>query len=329
MSCARSVLFIASVLSFFPACTFFAQRKVDDVMVNKPYATALPSVLDSAGKLNQDLVALLGLLEILHDGSLADVVEKTQAQWLRQAGKERWEVSSRVIKDQDFFLSLLGNLGFIAEVAPEQQQYDYAVLLGATLEAFRNRLHYLITLWQQGVRFNKVVLLGGQRSLEKDFEGKGALLDRTNAYLPIRSDWQLTGELPTTEMQMMMLVYEQAVMPESMRKVPLVMVDSPMRQRPDGSLARPTTVDTVNDWLQTKPVPGSCLVISNQPFVQYQHSVVKTPLPGEFFVETVGHAAQVKYHNNPVKGDTVDRYNAVYLDTMARWLYQEKKRLGR
>ncbi|QQR49513.1 hypothetical protein IPF37_01560 [bacterium] len=318
MIATRFLSFFLVTLSLCSSCTFFAQKNVDDVKNESVQPFKSPSVFDSAGKLNTDLLSLLDLMNIQHDGSLADVVTKTQAQWLRQVGKERWEMPEFVVDQLDQFLSLLDRLGCITQVAPAQQHYDYALLLGATLARMRTRLGYLITLWNQGIRFDKLVLLGGQRILEKDFEGLDALLDRENIDLPIRKDWQFSGTLPTTEMQMMVLVYDQAEMPKEMRNVPVVMVDSPMRQRSDGMPTRPTTIDTITDWLKTSPLAGSCLVLSNQPFVQYQHSVVKTALPEQFFVETVGHAVEGENH-----------HKAVYLDTVARWLYQENKRLGR
>ncbi len=318
MVAARFLSLVLLMLIFSPSCAFFSQKNVSDAHVENFRRSVLPSAVDVAGKLNPDLLSLLDLMNIRHDGSLADVVTKTQAQWLRQIGKERWEMPELLVAQHDQFLSLLDRLGCITQVAPVQQQYDYALLLGATLAGARSRLSYLIALWNQGIRFDKLVLLGGQRVLERDFEGKDALLDRENIDLLIRKDWQFSGAVPTTEMQMMVLVYDQAEMPEEMRKVPVVMVDSAMRLRPDGTPTRPTTIDTITDWLKPNPSAGSCLVLSNQPFVQYQHSVVKTALPEQFFVETVGHS---------VGGE--DNNNAVYLDTVARWIYQENKRLGR
>ncbi|MBX9831000.1 hypothetical protein K2X40_03505 [Candidatus Babeliales bacterium] len=312
MFAARFLSLVFLLLAFFPSCSFFSHDKHDVVATDSCYTVAV----DQTANLNKDLLALLEFMNIKHDGSLADVVAKTQAQWLRAAGKERWEMPELLVTGQTEFLSILRRLGFIAELQPTKNSYDYALLLGATLSRVRLRLGHLVTLWNQGIRFDRLVLLGGQRVLEKNFEGEAALLDRSNTDLPIRKEWQFTRTIPTTEIEMMRCVYDQADMPELMRKVPVTFVDSLMRQRADGALVRPTTIDTINDWLVMSPQAGSCLVLSNQPYVLYQHSVVQTALPQEFYVETVGKAV-----------DEEDDNNAVYLDTVARWLYQEKQRL--
>ena len=86
-------------------------------------------------------------------------------------------------------------------------------------------------------------------------------------------------------------------------------------QKSDGTISRANTEDTLRHWLTTDPIPGTCLAVSSQPFVGYQHSVARTVLPVNFEIETVG---DISAEDEPL---------AVYLDTVARWLYQEKKRL--
>lgn len=81
-------------------------------------------------------------------------------------------------------------------------------------------------------------------------------------------------------------------------------------------LVRPTTGDTVDSWLQSNLISGSCLVISNNPYVGYQDSVVRTLLPNDFKIETVGNKCSLSV------------VIAVYLDNLVRWLYQEQKRLS-
>ena len=85
----------------------------------------------------------------------------------------------------------------------------------------------------------------------------------------------------------------------------------------NGILKRPTTPDTVLDWLKIKPHPGLCLAISNQPYVLYQDSVLKTVLPPSFTVETIGE-----------KMDETSYNVSLLLDNLARFLYQEAKRLN-
>ena len=74
-----------------------------------------------------------------------------------------------------------------------------------------------------------------------------------------------------------------------------------------------STADTFIDWLKQNPESGSCLVISNNPYIGYQDLVARTFLPSDFKIETVGSQGS---------GEKV----SVYLDNLARWLYQEKQR---
>jgi hypothetical protein len=177
--------------------------------------------------------------------------------------------------------------------------------MGAAYPRMQTRLVHLVDLWQKGVRFDQVVLLSGARPLTQSEQS--ALVD---AY-----GLQDSTIIPLTEADAMKLVYETIDMPDAMRKVSLVVIDVPMQITKSGALARPTTGDTVNQWMELHPKPGNCLVISNQPYVAYQHSVSKTLLPKDFIVETVG-------------AQSTDTQIDVYLDTIARLLYQEKNRLN-
>lgn len=63
---------------------------------------------------------------------------------------------------------------------------------------------------------------------------------------------------------------------------------------------------TVQRWLQENPKPGTCLVFSCQPYLNYQEQILKIVLPTTFTVEIVG----------PGGGSTSPL--SVLLDTAAR-----------
>src|SRR3989339_933035 len=262
------------------------------------------AMIDVQGKPSQDLVALLSLTGVEHDGSLASIVQATQAAWIRKPGTERWDIVDTIIDNRDQFFTFFKKLHLIDQVDPSKKQYDYALWMGAAYPRIETRLTHLIALWQQGKRFHHLILLAGARPLTES--EKSAMVIAYN----LKEDAVLE-----TETDAMKMVYEKSVMPESMRAVQLVVIDVPMQLTKDGALTRPTTGDTVNSWLAMQPSPGNCLVISNQPYVGYQDSVTKTLLPADFIVETVGEKS-------------VDTTIGIYLDTLARYLYQEKKRLN-
>lgn len=265
-------------------------------------------LVDEQGRPSEALVQLLSLTNIEHDGSLASIVQQTQkpeTEWMRKEGSERWDIVDSNVENKDQFFKLFNQLYLVDEITPQQEQYDYLLLMGAAYVRVKTRLEYTIKLWDKGVRFDMIVVLSGSRPLT-DLE-----LDA------LRLDYNLDdGDfIPATEAQVMQFVYDKIDMPETMRKIPMILIDAPMKVSKTGTLARPTTGDTVNLWMELKPAPGSCLVISNQPYVGYQDSVTKTLLPKTFTVETVGEKSE-------------DTKIGIYLDTLARNLYQDKIRLG-
>lgn len=271
-------------------------------------------IINQAGEPSNILLELCSLLDIEHSGTLESIVAATQKAWLRPAGTERWEFADLYDAKRDQIMPLLEGMNCINDIVPSQKSYDYALMLGATAHRVRTRLAYLVRLWEKGVRFKHIIFATGARNLDPIKESEKELLTSDVAGLPVRPEWSFSGNLPTTETEMMKLVYEQSVLPDSMREVPVVFVDTPMQATASGQLRRPNTGDTIIHWLATSPSPGRCLVVSNQPFTAYQDTVVKTFVPKGFTVETVGHEA---CENISI---------AVCLDSIARWLYQEQKR---
>ena len=91
---------------------------------------------------------------------------------------------------------------------------------------------------------------------------------------------------------------------------------------------RPTTKDTIENWIKKEELKqGTCLAISSQPHVAYQHSVLRTCLPKAFSLQTAGPAII----DNLSSLDDLKNYNTiqigVILDALTRLLYQENERL--
>lgn len=308
----RNILLFAIIVLSFGSIFLIEMRT--NLFAGKGYA--LPTIVDFDGKPTKNLRALLKIMEVQHDGTLANIVEITQKDWLRQAGKERWEINDCFANKREQVRSLLRCLGVVDEVKPSQKKYTYALILGALLQRTRSRIAHLVSLFNQGIRFDEIVVLTGQRSLNKKLESKELLLDAHNDILPFGKDWKFNGIMPKTETEMTKMVLNQADLPEGMKKLKITFVDSPMRKGANGTLRRPTTPDTVEDWLKMNPAPGSCLAISNQPYVGYQHETLCSLLPQSFDVQTVG----LKVCK---QSDTI----ALYLDSIARWLYEKRRQL--
>ena len=276
---------------------------------------ASPDVaIDEKGHPTETLRRLLKFLAVEHDGTLKSVVEGTQKAWLRPAGTERWELVDTLTPEVVAKIKpLFDELMLTKEVPAQKGHYMYALLLGSRMANFIERLSYLIHVWNKGLRFDELVVLAGQRDLMSE-ETLDLIMQSDMLKFAdnekLKSKW---GSVKT-EKDMMQVIIEESVLPETMReKIAVTVVDAPKKLVND-KLVRPTTGDTVNAWLAKKPVPGTCVAISSQPHVLYQQAVLSTLLPKDFQVETIGRQGKV-----PVK-------TAEILDALARFLYQEQNR---
>ena len=276
-------------------------------------------VLDSKGNPSLALLDLLYATDIQHDGTLAGIIKATQRTqdkggWLRTPGKERWEVKEIFPEKRAQLMIIFDKLSVIQEIRPTRIYYDCAIIFGDTVHSIRSSLKYLVELWKKGVRFGCIVVLVGQRPLDPGLESPKILLDKNNTMLPFKHDWQLTGDLPTTETGAAKLIFAQSRLPAEWDNLSIMFVDTPMQPTKTGKLRRPNTQDSILCWLETDPKPDSILAISNQPLVHYRDTVFRCSISKAFSLETVG------------KATCLQERMTVLLDNMARWLYQENKR---
>lgn len=315
----RSYLFVVVTLcaAAFGFFSLSCSRKNELVALQGEVQDRARLLVTNSGKPTDALLELLAILDLKHDGSLKNIVEVTQKNLLRPAGKERWQISeSMYAEKQAEIFPQLEKLGLFKKNQASQKNYRYSILLGATVSSVRNRLAFLMSEWERGVRFNEIIILAGQRILDSEKESEITLYDRANKILPIKQSWQQPEKKPATETEMIKMLFEQVQFSDDLGKIPRTFIDAHSQKNSDGSVRRPTTSDTVKAWLAQNPVPGSCLVISCQPYVTYQDSVMKTLMPASFLTDTIG--AEV---------DTSESL-ATLLDTVARILYQELLRFN-
>jgi len=232
--------------------------------------------------LPQALLELLDLLHVPHDGSPPSILKGMQTHWL-QLGKERWECDRRGEEKKTLVFPLLEKLHQIERISAKHTYYDYCLVHGGVADRMLRRLNMLHDTWNKGVRFGKLVFLTGERYLDPAVEKEYLIF--------------------STEAQLMVHLFDNI---RHLFSCPLQVVDTPR-----GEKKRPITIDTVNAWLATLPKPGSCLALSDQPFVCYHHTATETHLPSSFSLETIGE-----------KSDK-NTWVAVYLDNLARTFYQE------
>jgi len=252
-------------------------------------------IIDAHEKPREALIDLLKLLKIPFAPSLSGVIDATQVAWI-QWGKERWQFEERYPEHKENAIPLLQQLGCIDAVPASQSQYDYALVLGGYAPRVQQRIDFLADCWKKGVRFRKVVFLTGERFLDRETEQYA---------LPLK-----------TETELMRFLWDVSDLPQSLKEVTLEVVNTPRQMDSKGNLKRPNTGDTILEWLKAQPAAGKCLAISNQPFVGYHDAVLRTCLPAEFSIETIGNEVDKNLQLS------------VFLDNLARWLYQETLRQG-
>lgn len=243
---------------------------------------------------NDILMQIADITGVQHNDTVESFVASTQQSWLRKKGIERWQIRDTFADKKDLLMPLLKALGFCETVYPKSTYYTYGLMLGDMVVGLHGRLLFVKELINRSVRFEQFVLLTGKRML-------------TQEEIAALSSYLESEHSCKTETEAFVLLVKKFLCPGS---TPIVLIDTPAVYE-QGQLRRPTTADTVNRWIETKPQPGSCLALSSQPFLPYQHLTLKEILPADFTIETCG----------PVdpETDTV----AIYLDSLARWLYQE------
>lgn len=233
----------------------------------------------------------------------------TQENMLRPAGKERYQCAESAELDamRSRLVPLLQELGLVDPVRPKHMHYDHVLVLGAMQPAVENRLDILEQVSNEGATFGRIHLLGSERTLAPEREPLAASL------------------ADKTEMGMMeqSFIRKSAAWSKELQNTPVTAVDT--RMRTDGT--RPNTADTVAAWLDSGVQPGRVLVISNQPYVQYQDAAVKSLMPAGFEVETIGAAADVSCMKLVAACDSVARQVDAGMDKlMERLRLRENER---
>ncbi len=210
---------------------------------------------------------------------------------------ERWDKQDNnpwrdvIYTKTNVLLDDLKSLGMIDAQEPQQKSYTYVLLMGALTPTVQHRLDFLAELKKNGLTFQKIVLLGGERPLrENEKEG-----------LP---------KNVTTEAHMMNYLCAQHPLLKNDR---ILVINAPMIKNSDGTFTRPNTDNTIVHFAQTAPTDGSCLVIANNPYIARQTKVTRRLLNQKHF-PTDGAGSKI----NLEKIDIV-----ILMDEFARLIYEE------
>lgn len=168
------------------------------------------------------------------------------------------------------FIGDLTALSFIEKVDSPPRNYQDALLYGGPVDWVRERIAHLLQQWEQGVRFERLVMLGSDRPRDEGRwrESVKRICAPDDSVLPLRPDWSFRGQAPTDEYDIMRIVFDQAKLPDEWgTSVPVVW----LRTTREMAGGRVDTAATVRHYLNELPgEKRAVLAASSQPFVQYQ-----------------------------------------------------------
>ena len=256
--------------------------------------------------------AILAHLTFNDSAQAANLLHQiTQESLLRDPNIERHESidSPHFQKHRAELTQALQDAGMLSELKPIRKHYDHVLLLGTTEDEVKNRFETLKKLWDDGVRFDKIHMLGSERKLNAASEPSAAkaadeMAMMESHYYDPNSSWPkgleqvrifevntfnkpLTSPSPLEGEGGVGGIFPHTLQSNALK-------DSPLPNHPSQGgreLLRPNTQDTVKSWLKTNPVAGEVLVVSSQPYAKYQDAAVKSALPSDFHVETVSASA--------------------------------------
>lgn len=213
---------------------------------------------------------------------------------------ERWELKEIEVNcPLDRIRQHLAACGFLNETRPSASIYTYAAWPGGLALRSAVRLQDLINAWCDGVRWRETIVFGGKRPLQPDKES----FEKCCEVLGIDTPHQVSAGIswntinPQTELEMMQFLWDALpLLPKELRATPITFVDAPMKppEKEGGQPVRPSTEDTVQEWLRSGPKywSGTMLLSSGAPYGMAQDEAFAMLLePHGFTVETFGHAA--------------------------------------
>jgi len=265
----------------------------------------VPHLFQQDGQPHQALWHLLektgiSLDRALPASSLPDtIMQKTQDAWLRKPHHERWHLDQAIKRHHHDILSNLKELGVTRPIVPAYNQYDALCILGGAAPSMKKRIQHAVSLIESGISAQQIVILTGERPRSQERESRQQLAQVCDPELPLQ-EHETTPETEY-EIAQFLLRHTQLSCASSLQ-----VISSPAQP---GS-RRANTRDTAATFYAQHPDIATLLCISHQPYICYQHTVIKSVFSEYVHLETVGPA------------DTVDQTPTdILLDTVARWIY--------
>ncbi|MBY0461912.1 MAG: hypothetical protein K2Q34_01870 [Alphaproteobacteria bacterium] len=269
----------------------------------------------------------------LKSRSLEEITDAVQGNinpeiaWKRPCSIQRWEQIPSSFSSKQLLLIrdiCFNKLGFSQEILPKERNYRGIFVPGGILSWVRLRLAFLNKLIDTKLdRPKRVYTLTGDRHLcPQAGETKESLLNSNNGEILFHSNWAEPTQLPTTEAEMMKLVFSQSKSPY-IKDEDIVSIHFSKKDHKPFAI----TEKTIKQWLeQNAPAAGTYLLVSNQPFVLYHELIVKRVLleakRTDIKIESVGSAEGLASKSDIKKQE---QEISIILDNLARIFYELSK----
>ncbi len=291
-------------------------------------------LINENGTVNEQLIVLANRygVPITTETHYSEANTMFQAKWRQKHLMHAYQITGEPAKNDD--LQLLEALGCVNEVlTPSIAEYvewgpmEFGnikmqrgnLVMGALRPTVVKRLAFFLR-HRIGHNLSKsFCLMGGARKLDPVKENEQVLC--TPAELPFRKEWVKPEQMPTTEAEMMQMVWNQSILPNLWYSG---LVNAPMQpkdpENPEGEKRPPSTAETVYHWLLQGKKPGYYLVGSNQPYVEYQRLVVERAHEELIERREINFPCYFK-GCGPAATPTLPL--ATFLDTLAKQFYEE------
>lgn len=251
-----------------------------------------------------------------------------QEAWLRKPNLERWHLSDDALsaEKKKNIAEALNEMHIYGTIEPikidnHYRQYDCALLMGALESRVHLRLNYLLDLWKKGLKFNRLFVLTGSRSLDPAQEPITATL----AALKIdTTEEEMTGYLLKTALKERSKT--DPAFQNFEREVEIIHMNAPAK--PDATRANAT--DVITKWKDQydNSANRNILLIANQPYIPYYAGVL-TRILSHDFSDPVQSLAKTYTHFKLANGTEIEAIGEkstagimVTLDHLARFFYQ-------
>jgi hypothetical protein len=215
------------------------------------------------------------------DPTVQDLNALAQDKFLRPKGSERLDEIAKEhyralcahlsTEQKDKIINLFRALGEIDPVYPIQKSPRYILIQGSTVPNMRERIMFLQELVTQGqidLRPDaQIIFLAGERVL---FSTETPHVLTNTEPFPMRQGWEPPPKLPGDEREAAKMVWDQLDLTPRLRSKKPLFVEASKKQ----GAQRAQTEDCVRAWIENPLTkPGSCLIVSSNPYVNYQTRV--------------------------------------------------------